>query len=276
MNTTTALDSTAAPKNHANQHQLEEWGAHCSLQTCNLLDFLPLQCPECHKTFCSSHFKPSLVSSDSDHLCEPFILKKKQQERIPKPTRTAVGAQQNKKCSYIKCKTIMLAPINCPSCTLSYCPSHRLEQDHLCKSFAPSSSDSGPNNLGKHVALLKNYLANPLDTHSSKPSPHPTANPPAPAPKISPGDFDPNPFSLKQHLSKIKSNQRSKAELQSQQKALEFRIKNQLLTEKDKQEIRRLEDEKRQKQPPPTSSGTPITRPKQANPSASSSDCCIV
>lgn len=239
----------------------------------------------------------------------PFSSQSKQAANLPHPVKipNSLGTHQSKKCSYIKCKTIMLAPINCPSCKLSYCPSHRLQQDHLCKSFNPSSSsDSGSKNLGMHVNLsnlFKNHLINPLDPQAFKSNP-PTAAPSASS-TISSSDAqknsstDPNPFSLKQHISKIKSNQRSKAELESQQKALEFRIKNQsvffslylitlkgyetrmcrltplsfgdrLLTEKDKLEIRRLDEEKRQRQ---TSSSSGNSLGSKTN---KSSDCCIV
>ncbi|EFP86032.1 hypothetical protein PGT21_015720 [Puccinia graminis f. sp. tritici] len=287
MNTTPTVESPATSNK---QHQLEEWGAHCSLPSCNLLDFLPLKCPECHKTFCSSHYKPSLVSSDLDHLCEPLVLKTKEKENLPKPTRipNSLGANQTKKCSYIKCKTLMLAPISCPHCQLTYCPSHRLEQDHLCQSFTSSSSSSsgnGTKNPGKnsnYADLLKNYLSNPVDSQSLKSS-NPHHHPPSTSSSASKtSSLDPhhsstdpnNPFSLKQHLSKIKSSQRSKAELQSQQKALEFRIKNQLLTEKDKQEIHRLNEEKRQKQTLKASSGPNPKAPPSST--SSSNDCCIV
>jgi len=281
MNNATAISSSDSSNNRPDKHQqLEEWGAHCSLTTCNLLDFLPLQCPECQKKFCSRHCKPSLISSDVDHRCEQLILKSKQAANSPHPVKipNSLGTHQSKKCSYIKCKTIMLAPINCPSCKLSYCPSHRLQQDHLCKSFNPSSSsDPGSKDLGMNVNfsnLLKNHLVNPLDPQAFKSKP-PTAAPSASSTISSPdaqknSSPNPNPFSLKQHISKIKSNQRSKAELESQQKALEFRIKNQLLTEKDKLEIRRLNEEKRQRQTPSSSGNSLGSKTNTSN------DCCIV
>ncbi|PLW26069.1 hypothetical protein PCASD_25913 [Puccinia coronata f. sp. avenae] len=279
MNTASTLSPAGREPQHQThrQHQLEEWGAHCSLTTCNVLDFLPLQCPECHQTFCSSHFKPSLTSSDSDHPCEQLILKHKERENSHTPVRipNSLEATRDKKCSYIKCKTIMLAPINCPGCKLSYCPSHRLEQDHLCKSSnASSSSGSGSNVLGKNAAnysnLVKNYL---VDSTASKSNPAPV---PSSASKTSlehqkNTSTDPNPFSLKQHFSKIKSNQRSKAELESQQKALEFRMKNNLLTEKDKLEIDRLNEERRSKKPP-----TSFREKTAGSKTSSSNDCCIV
>ncbi|KAH9464307.1 hypothetical protein Pst134EA_002722 [Puccinia striiformis f. sp. tritici] len=265
MNTTTTATATA--NNHKNQHQLEEWGAHCSLTTCNLLDFLPLQCPECHKTFCSSHFKPSLISSDTDHLCEPFISKSKEKERvIPTPSGPSTPT---KKCSYTKCKTLLLAPINCPNCTLSFCPSHRLAQDHLCHA---SSSIPTPAN-SNYSTIVKNYW-----TSNSLVSVKPISN----TAQLSDtsGIKDNTSFSFKHHINQIQSQKRSKAELISQQKALEFRIKNNLLTEKDKLDLQntdlgnkhtytRSKSNSIGNNNKPSSTGTPTSKPTPTNDSCS-------
>lgn len=41
-------------------------GAHCSLPSCNALDFLPIVCPHCSAPFCGRHAPPSSHSCPSD------------------------------------------------------------------------------------------------------------------------------------------------------------------------------------------------------------------
>ncbi|XP_023235624.1 AN1-type zinc finger protein 2A-like [Centruroides sculpturatus] len=37
--------------------ELPDLGEHCSEQTCNRLDFLPMKCDACKKVFCGDHFQ---------------------------------------------------------------------------------------------------------------------------------------------------------------------------------------------------------------------------
>ncbi|KAA6388178.1 MAG: putative Serine/threonine-protein kinase ATG1a [Streblomastix strix] len=42
----------------------EDFGVHCSFETCNQLDFLPIKCSSCKKQFCNTHFRPEA------HFCK--------------------------------------------------------------------------------------------------------------------------------------------------------------------------------------------------------------
>lgn len=44
-------------------------GTHCSLTTCSSLDFLPIKCSLCLKTFCKDHSTPSNNSTSTTHSC---------------------------------------------------------------------------------------------------------------------------------------------------------------------------------------------------------------
>lgn len=296
MNSVSNSSSSPTSKLQAiDRARLEDWGTRCSLPNCNLLDFLPFSCPECSKSFCSNHFKPSLVSSDVDHLCEKFILRSENQSSSKPgslPKKVDEPQTNRKLCSYNKCKTIMLAPIQCPSCQRSYCPTHRLAQDHLCttshSTIATTSSSSTKDRKNSHTNNPINF--NPIKNYFSSPTTHPRVKPrpssPATTPSSNSSTHPPRPdplnpiklvddlhqFSLNDTLFKFKSNQRNKSELESQQKALEFRIKNGLLTDRDRQEIQKRAEARKHTQP-----SMPSTKDKSQKANhPSSSDCCIV
>ncbi|KAA6385909.1 MAG: hypothetical protein EZS28_018563 [Streblomastix strix] len=45
----------------------EDFGARCSFETCNKLDFLPIKCSSCKKQFCDKHFHPEA------HFCKKKV-----------------------------------------------------------------------------------------------------------------------------------------------------------------------------------------------------------
>ncbi|KAI9610158.1 hypothetical protein H4Q26_007157 [Puccinia striiformis f. sp. tritici PST-130] len=212
----------------------------------------------------STKSRPFSYLLHTDHLCEPFISKSKEKERvIPTPSGPSTPT---KKCSYTKCKTLLLAPINCPNCTLSFCPSHRLAQDHLCHA---SSSIPTPAN-SNYSTIVKNYWTSNNSLVAVKPISN-TAHSPDTS-----GIKDHTSFSFKHHINQIQSQKRSKAELISQQKALEFRIKNNLLTEKDKLDLQKTNLNKKHTRSTSNSIGS--NNPSTGNPTSKptpTNDSCI-
>ncbi|XP_052851985.1 AN1-type zinc finger protein 2A [Drosophila gunungcola] len=139
-------------------------GQHCSEETCNRLDFLPVKCDSCDKVFCASHY------NYERHHC-PGAHKKNVQVPIcplcrePVPTPPGVEPdvtvgqhidQQCKseskkiytnRCHAKGCKRKELIPVTCSQCHLNFCLRHRHTSDHDCqpssaKPAAASSSSS--------------------------------------------------------------------------------------------------------------------------------------
>jgi len=113
-------------------------GKHCALQSCNVLDFLPIQCT-CLQWFCNLHISPSL------HDCS-FV----QQH----PLESSSSTRTRPECAFLGCKkpslTISLiavdltqevesraaAPNGCPGCHLEFCVDHRHMESHSCTGLA--------------------------------------------------------------------------------------------------------------------------------------------
>merc|ERR1719291_1197908 len=83
-----------------------EVGSHCSLSSCNTLDFLPVPCDHCRLLFCRDHF---LASS---HGCP--------EAPEPPAPRSDGAPPQRYPCSVKGCSKAELAPVHCPSCEVSF------------------------------------------------------------------------------------------------------------------------------------------------------------
>ncbi|MBW0520373.1 hypothetical protein O181_060088 [Austropuccinia psidii MF-1] len=208
--------------------QIQEWGTHCSLSSCNMLDFLPFKCSECQKSYCSNHFKASLIQSESNHFCHALSLKT-QAAQLSQSLRASTPASDSSTnsrqlCSFVRCKTPLITPIICPACRLSHCPTHRLPPDHLCK-VSPTPSSSSINSSFKIKTSFNPSFLKPLITPSNPP-------PPQVAIKLeNSSNSTPGPLAP---FAKVTTRYRAKAEIESQKKALEFRAQHGLLTEQDK------------------------------------------
>ena len=126
-------------------------GEHCSEQTCNRLDFLPLRCDACESIFCTDHI------SYLHHSC-PSAYKKDVQVpvcplcNVPIPSKRGdppdlavsqhmdndcqIRKDQKKvftnKCSQKGCKIKEIVQVNCKECSQNYCLKHRHPTDHAC------------------------------------------------------------------------------------------------------------------------------------------------
>lgn len=98
---------------------LPEIGAHCTLQTCNVNDFLPIRC-RCDDLFCKDHISPEA------HSC-PLLQTKG-------PVTDTDAAQRLQKCASDKCNKPSLeafvadssdtqgrTPALCSRCRLAFC-----------------------------------------------------------------------------------------------------------------------------------------------------------
>ncbi|EPQ58499.1 hypothetical protein GLOTRDRAFT_57525, partial [Gloeophyllum trabeum ATCC 11539] len=149
---------------------LQEIGAHCSVQSCKELDFLPIKCG-CGRVFCRHH-----ISADS-HEC-------------PNITRTSVPLESTsdeklQRCAFVSCNKPSLEAYTstdstnssqrlralCPRCQQSFCAAHRYPEAHACTAEEPSASQQ-PKNAAA-VALLQKHFPG----QGSQKPPAPTARP---------------------------------------------------------------------------------------------------
>ena len=97
-------------------------GEHCMAHECNQLDFLPMECPICHKQFCKLHIK------GTEHQCEKTNDKTLTAEEV-----NTLASPVSFPCSITKCNGRELTPIQCDDCHSQFCLKHRLSGDHDCK-----------------------------------------------------------------------------------------------------------------------------------------------
>lgn len=128
-------------------------GEHCSENTCNRLDFLPLKCDACDTIFCTDHI------SYVNHSC-PSAYKKDVQVpvcplcNVPIPSKRgdppdlAVSLHMDNdcqadyekkrrkvfinKCSSKGCKIKEIVQVRCNECANNFCLKHRHPTDHAC------------------------------------------------------------------------------------------------------------------------------------------------
>lgn len=123
-----------------------EFGSHCSVQECSLLDFLPFTCTACLQIYCKEHrFSDAHNCSAWSKLDKTVIFCKKcnqilQEEQLLSEhleSNCTIGIylqQKSPECNLENCTNKSF--INCKYCNLSYCILHRHLQDHKCKSLS--------------------------------------------------------------------------------------------------------------------------------------------
>ncbi|KAH8701412.1 hypothetical protein GQ44DRAFT_631774 [Phaeosphaeriaceae sp. PMI808] len=123
---------------------VEAVGAHCQLQYCHVLDFLPFRCESCRGTFCLDH------RTEHAHKCTKAGTWARQRAALstttnttPKPTLYTHESQ----CYNTSCKTLINTsrmPANqCSSCNRSYCLKHRMPEDHDCANVTRAGASVG-------------------------------------------------------------------------------------------------------------------------------------
>jgi hypothetical protein len=107
-------------------------GKHCSLKSCNRLDFLPVTCTFCKEIFCTDHGytttahacpKKNEIKDVKVEVCEKCNKRKKENH---------VCMKRKNKCTVDNCKSRIVVPITCSGCFQSVCARHRFPSDHNC------------------------------------------------------------------------------------------------------------------------------------------------
>lgn len=113
--------------------EFPDLGEHCQLNSCKQLDFLPVTCGLCSKTFCSTH-----GATPERHDCQKLHLRKDNKVEVCKKCnrKLVLGhkceVKKRSKCSVENCKSKILIPLTCPDCFQKLCPRHRFPADHDC------------------------------------------------------------------------------------------------------------------------------------------------
>ncbi|CAL1530655.1 unnamed protein product [Lymnaea stagnalis] len=118
--------------------ELPQIGTNCEVDSCNQLDFLPFQCNGCGKTFCLHH------RARDQHSCT-----------APENERVEYKGDRSYPCSITGCDKRELTPIVCNHCELSFCLSHRLQEDHCCEKLPVKSPE-----VSKTTEHVQQLLAN--------------------------------------------------------------------------------------------------------------------
>lgn len=128
-------------------------GEHCSEETCNRLQFLPLKCDACEAIFCTDHISytghscPSAYKKDVQvpvcPLCNAPVPSKRSDPpdlavslHIDNDCQADRAKSRRKvfanKCSSKGCKTKEIVPVKCGECAKNFCLKHRHPCDHAC------------------------------------------------------------------------------------------------------------------------------------------------
>jgi hypothetical protein len=136
---------------------VEAIGAHCQMEYCRQLDFLPFRCESCRKTFCLDH------RSEMAHKCEKEGLWARQRaQRLNggMSTSRTTSSKPNiltheAQCPHPSCKTLIDTPltpgVHCQTCNRRYCLKHRMKEDHDCAKLVPLGAR--PNGSGSSLTI---------------------------------------------------------------------------------------------------------------------------
>ncbi|KAH8916044.1 hypothetical protein BT69DRAFT_1303152 [Atractiella rhizophila] len=202
--------------------EMIEIGQHCTLESCNQLDFLPFKCNKCEKNFCAEHWKvgdhdcPKAGAGDDFRapecpLCHaPIPLSSPSEDpNVPMSRHldslcpilfpsSGAPAKSLRTCRLKGCNKKFIAGtdgILCNGCGERYCISHRFAKDHNCVSLAStsasksngstSSAATGPRQMSAAgLAAMKRAAASKLPS-SSKSSAKPPSTSSKPSPSVS-------------------------------------------------------------------------------------------
>ncbi|KAE9553159.1 hypothetical protein FO519_003638 [Halicephalobus sp. NKZ332] len=158
--------------------EFPNFGKHCSAETCNQLDFLPVICDACRKSFCVKHFRYET------HGCTQGFLKDKQVPVCPvceKPVAVPGGRSPDEAvsihldnncdasakktsfpCELKGCKKREFVEVRCPSCKHNFCLAHRYSDGHFCTGRRPNDK------LKSNAKATNEKLAETPDTTSDE------------------------------------------------------------------------------------------------------------
>ncbi|RNA33684.1 AN1-type zinc finger 1 [Brachionus plicatilis] len=123
----------------SNSKDVSTIGKHCSFESCNRLDFLPVKCELCHFNYCKEHY------SFESHQCAKYEEKNKQ-------NLTKVAGSSRIKfydCTFEECKQKEMVQVICEFCDKRLCMKHRLQIDHKCPKLDSNLVDLRPKEAKK-------------------------------------------------------------------------------------------------------------------------------
>ncbi|KAF8652747.1 hypothetical protein AX16_004244 [Volvariella volvacea WC 439] len=145
-------------------NELLDVGAHCSLPSCNIQDFLPIIC-QCQRYFCRDHIQPDL------HGCPASIAIDPKETRSPTSPRCALHTCNKLALNafvlpskFEGAEGIVTSPTVCTTCQLSFCVDHRHPISHSCTQ-RPTSNNTKPNEAAR--ALLASHFPSASSSRSS-------------------------------------------------------------------------------------------------------------
>ncbi|KIV90089.1 hypothetical protein PV10_07431 [Exophiala mesophila] len=179
--------STPPPESSytAMDKDVEAIGAHCELEYCNVLDFLPFRCDSCHHTFCLDH------RSETAHKCTHAgeWARNRRRNEVGRATSNAPSlgkpnVRNATQCSNPTCKTFIHTMqntgVHCTTCNRDYCLKHRMREDHDCKNLIPLGArpvdlaiQSNKEKLKLGFGRLKSW--GKVQQEALKPKPKPTS-----------------------------------------------------------------------------------------------------
>lgn len=121
-------------------------GAHCSVENCRRLDYLPFTCI-CKKVTCKEHrfnhectVKKNTENTNSSYcdicnqyICNSLLMSKHIESECKNYVITSLKMKQH--CAKKGCKSYLTMPITCEKCNQLHCISHRLPIDHFCNNL---------------------------------------------------------------------------------------------------------------------------------------------
>ncbi|OCH95233.1 hypothetical protein OBBRIDRAFT_788419 [Obba rivulosa] len=144
-------------------------GAHCSVSSCNVNDFLPIRC-RCDQLFCKDHISPEA------HTCPVDSATRETLEPSEKLQRCALaGCTKPSLEAFISdVDTSGRTPAICSQCQLAFCAFHRDPSSHSCSSHNTPATDERRNEAA-HVLLAKHFPSRQSTTAITTSTSRPTA-----------------------------------------------------------------------------------------------------
>ncbi|KIL63229.1 hypothetical protein M378DRAFT_164746 [Amanita muscaria Koide BX008] len=156
-------------------------GKQCSHEHCLLVDFLPIKCQHCRKSFCGDHFKVEAhhcqhydeskynrVAPNCPMCNVPVAIKPGQdpnirmEEHLDKECAVMTGKAPSKSmptCGRGNCKKVLYTPIKCDKCRKDFCATHRFPKDHNCSAASVAAKPSTSSRLGSSHPLVARFSA---------------------------------------------------------------------------------------------------------------------
>jgi len=146
-------------------------GAHCSLSSCNLNDFLPIKC-KCEQLFCKDHIIPEAHSCPQAVTAAVFTANEGASAKLE---RCALG--QCKKPSleaFLSAETRAdpkgRSAALCGGCKKAFCAEHREPSSHSCVPVKVEDGASNTKNAKARALLNKHFPSAQTSTSSVTPS----------------------------------------------------------------------------------------------------------